>query len=184
MPKPANLEGLSEDQIATMASLYRSVVTNPETREMALVATKKAHPEMSIPELDVKEAIRAEMKTHNERLEAEVAERIRRDAEQRVRDERAALRDKGYSLDQVAAIEKIMMEKHIPSYAQAAEFFDLQNRVAEPTPSSAVESGSTFQLPPSPLEAMKKGRFGVRDWARNEATQALNDLRAGRVKLH
>lgn len=183
MPKP--LEGFTEEQIAQMAEAYHSLISNPETRMPTLQSVKKVKPNVHIPELELRAELDRRDAAIQERIDKEVQERIARETETRIRDARTTLRDRGYSSEDVAAIEKIMTDKAIASYDVAAEFFDQQRKLAEPTPNMGSDTrGGSFTMPTSPLEAMKNGRNGLRDWARGEGNAAIDDLRSGRVRLH
>lgn len=184
MAKPASLENLPIEQVENMAATYNALLANPETRDLVLGATKKVFPNVSIPEYDLRKRQDDELKSRDDRINELMAKQLQAEAEQRVRDERDLLRGKGYSAEAIAAIEKVMMEKKIQTYEVAAEFYDAQNRIAEPTPGTTLSDRPTsFSLPPNPLEAVKQGRHGLRDWSRNESAAAIDDLRAGRVKL-
>lgn len=183
MPPKVSLEDLTPEQLNTAALLYRSLLANPETRETTLRSTKKIYPDMAIPELDVDDRLKARDSKNEERLAALERQRLEDEVTRRRESAHADLRDKGYSKDQIAAIEKIMVDEHIPTHETARKFFDAQNRPATPTPDTGHAATTTFQMPENPLKAIKDGRFGLRDWARREANAALDDLRAGRVKL-
>lgn len=180
----ASLEDYTPEQIEQMAATYKSALENPATREVMLRATKHLNPSMSIPEIDLKDATRAEFKKANDRADTLEQQIRERDARDRVNSERAALREAGHSKDDIAAIEKIMMDEHIPSYATAAKHYTMQRQVAEPTPQVRQASvGQAYSLPGDTMTALKGGKNSLRKWALDETANALNDLRAGRVKL-
>lgn len=179
-----SLEDFTQEQRDQMAATYKSLLDNPETREIALRATKKVNPTIVIPELDLKDAAYHANKKITERQDKLDQELRERDARDRINAERQGLRDQGFNGDEVAAIEKIMTEKHIPSYATAAEFFRGQQSVATPTPHNVTSGARNYEMPPNAMEALKKGKTGLRDFGRSEASNALDDIRAGRIKLH
>lgn len=182
MPTPS-LEDYTPEQIEQMAATYQAILNNPATRELGLRATKAINPTSSIPELDLKDMARGEFKKLNERNDALEQQLRERDARDRIERERSALRSDGMSADDVAAIEKIMTDEHIPSYQTAAKYFKGQKQVAEPTP--PAQSGySTYTMPADPMAAMKGGKGALSKWARNSASEALNDIRAGRIQLN
>lgn len=178
-----SLEGLTPEQIEASAAMYQSLVNNPETRELTLRATKKVNPALSIPEVELKDMARGEFTKRDEKIAKLEADILKRDAEQRVKDARASLKDKGFAQTDVDAIEKIMVDRQIPNYETAAEFYRNSQKVAEPTPATVQTRPSTFTMPNDPLGAMKGGRNGLNRWAREEGAAAINDLRNGRVKL-
>ncbi len=115
-----SLEDFSQEQIDRMAEMYQAIITNPETREMALRATKIVNPKLAIPELDSKVAIEAAVKPVQERLDAMVADKLRQEAEDRVHTARKNLKAQGYSDEDVTAIEKVMVDDKIASHETAA----------------------------------------------------------------
>lgn len=182
MANTPSLEDYSPEQIEQMAATYKAALDNPVTRDVMLRVTKKLNPSLSVPEIDIKDATNNEFKKINDRSDALEAQIRERDARDRINAERSALRDGGMDNDDVAAIEKIMIDEHIPSYQTAAKYYKSQRQVAEPT--AQPQSGfSTYSLPTDPMTAMKGGKNALSKWARNSASDALNDLRAGRVKL-
>lgn len=184
MTNKASLEGYTPEQIEAMAATYQSIVANPETREMALRATKKANPKLAIPELDTKDAVAAAVKPVQDQLDAMTQERLKKEAEDRILKARDSLRSQGFSDADVTAIEKMMVDDKIASHESAAKHFRAQQQLAEATPGTVRRDSVNYSLPESPLKALKAGRKGLAAWARNEASAAVDDLRAGRVKMH
>lgn len=180
----ASLEDYTPEQIEQMAATYKSALENPATREVMLRATKHLNPSMSIPEIDLKDGVRKEFQKANERADALEQQIRERDARDRVNSERASLREAGHSKDDIAAIEKIMIDKHIPSYETAAEFYRGQQQIATPTPQVQQHGGQSYSLPTDPMAAMKGGKNALKKWATNSAAEALNDIRSGRVTLN
>lgn len=178
-----SLEDRSPEEIERMAAMYQAILNNPETRELGLKATKIVNPKLAIPELDTRDAIAAAVKPLQDRLDEQMAEKIKKDAEDRVKAERAALREQGFSQADVEAIEKLMIDDKIASHASAAKHYKAQQQLAEPTPGTRQVDSLNYSLPPDPLKALKGGRKSLAAWARNAATEAVNDLHSGRVKL-
>lgn len=179
-----SLEDFTQEQRDQMAATYKSLLDNPETREFALRATKKVNPNVVIPELDLKDAAwrdKQAITARQDKLEQEIRER---DARDRINSERAALREQGFTADEVAAVEKIMVDEHIPSYATAARFYRNSQQVATPTPHNINAGARSYSLPETALDALKKGKNGLKEFGRNAASEALDDLRSGRIKLH
>src|SRR5258706_1781767 len=152
-----SLEDCSQEQIDRMAEMYQAIITNPETREMALRATKIVNPKLAIPELDSKVAIEAAVKPVQERLDAMVADKLRQEAEDRVHTARKNLKAQGYSDEDVTAIEKVMVDDKIASHETAAKFYSAQQRLADSTPGTIARSTLNYTLPESPLKALKAG---------------------------
>ncbi len=177
-----SLEDYSAEELAQMAKTYHDILNHPETRGIALQMTKKINPNVSIPELDIRAQASAAFAQRDEKIRS-LEDQIReRDARDRISQERATLRDQGFSHDDVSAIEKIMTEKQIPSYQTAAEYYKGQQTLATPAPHVSGRA-TTFSMPTDALGAMKGGKAGLNKWARESAAAALDDLRSGRIKL-
>jgi hypothetical protein len=165
-----SLEGMSQEAIAEIAGLAKSLSDNPKTRGEFLTLLKKADPNVSIPEVDIPARLHAGLQPTLDRLtkmEQEANERSIRDT---IKDRRELLvTSKGINREDIPAIEKLMVEKGISSHETAAEFFMAQRNSAPPTPSD-------FSQPAVPRPDMKAmgGNIGV--WARNEATSAISDI--------
>lgn len=179
---PDSLEGYSPEEIAQMAATYKAILDNPETRELGLRATKHLNPKASIPELDMKVQVAGALKVERDAREKLERDLMERDARDRINGERATLRDQGFDKDQIAAIEKIMVDEQIPSYATAAKFYKSQQTVAEPTP-RVQDRALTYSMPTDALGALKAGKAGLNKWGREAAAQALDEIRSGRIKL-
>ncbi len=183
MAKPS-LEGLAPEQIEELADTLTKLYNNPETRGVVLRATKKVTPGLVVPELELEERANAAFKQRDDKIESLEHEIRKRDAENRIDRERQGLREAGHSKEDIAAIEKLMMDKRIPDYGTAAQFFSQERKLAEPTPAtSSFGQPPTISLPGDPLKALKQGPKGLRDFGRTQASDAINDLRSGKVKL-
>lgn len=180
-----SLEDRTEEERDRLAAMYESIINNPATREMALRATKIAHPKLVIAELDNKDAIAAATKPLQEKIDQMQEEKLREDMEKRVEAQRKALRDQGYSQADVDEIEKLMVSDKIATHETAAKYFTAQRQLAEPTPGTRQGTSVTYALPGDALNSIKTaGKKGLGAWARNEAAAAINDIAAGRIKLH
>lgn len=178
-----NVQEFTEAERDQMARTYTAMLRNPATRELALRATKANNPQASIPEIDLKDAARAEFKKRDDQMAEMTKQLLERDARDRIRDERDRLKEAGHSKEDIAAIEKLMTEKQIPSYETAAEYFRNQNRVAEPAPYQPGQA-LTYRMPETELAAAaKSGKAGLSRLARESAASAMDDIRSGRIKL-
>jgi hypothetical protein len=184
MDDEKSLEEFSAAEIESMAVTYKSLVNNPETRELVLRATKKINPALNVPELDLKDQARAAFKTTNDRMESLENEIRMRDARDRINGERSTLREQGFDKDAISAIEKIMTDEQIPNYATAAKYYANARMLAEPTPNAGgAQPGTTYDLPADALGSLKGGKGGLSKWARGQAEAAMAELKSGRVKL-
>ncbi len=182
MPR-ASLEGLTPEQIEEAADMYRSIVTNPKTREAALRASRVVNPSLTIPDLDLKDAAMHEFKTRDEKIAAQDMKILAMESERRIERQRLALKEKGFEQTDVDAIEKLMVDRQIPNYDTAAEFYANSKKLAEPTPDPHRDPAPRqFQMPDM-LGAAKGGRQSLNRTARDTAATALDEIRSGRVKL-
>jgi hypothetical protein len=173
-----SLENQFADPATTeLAELARSLANDPKTRRQFLQLVKAKNPNQPIPELDLEAQMHQFAKPALDRVAALEQKLLERTAEDNVFSKRQALKAKGYSDEEVSSIEKLMIEKQIGSHDTAAEFFRQQNTMASPTPSTF----SQVQMPVQGKEIKAAG--GIKRWAQTEAFKAIDDLKAGRVKL-
>jgi hypothetical protein len=168
---------LADPATAELAELARSLANDPKTRRQFLQLVKAKNPNQPIPELDLEAQMHAYAKPAWDKLAELEKKLVEKQAEENVFSKRQALKAKGYSDEDVQSIEKLMIEKQIGSHDTAAEFFRQQNAVAAPTPSTF----SQVQMPVKGKDIKEAG--GIKRWAQTEAFKAIDDLKAGRVKL-
>ena len=163
-----------------LAALAKKLSNDPATRKDFLRLVKKHNPAQPIPELDVEDRISALAAPHIQKVAKLEADLLKRDVAGRIEEKRSALREQGYSRDDVAAIEKLMVEKQIPSHDTAASYFKMEKQTATPTPTSLQTGVNTL---PIDRKAIKEAG-GIRNWSRMEAHKAADEILKGRVKLH
>lgn len=173
-----SLENLSPEERDELASLAQGLANNPETRPMYLRLIKKHSPTTAIPEIDVLNTVGNALQPHLAKIEKLEQEKLEREVNDRLRANRESLRDEGHSKEDIAAIEKMMVDEKIPSHATAAKYFKLQNQAAVPTTAHMRRA----EVPIGRDKIKEAG--GIRRWGTNEAHAAIDDIRAGRVKLH
>jgi len=169
---PMSLEDLSLEARDELAALARSLADNPATRKDFLRLTKKAKPELPIPELDIEDYTHKEVSASNRRVEELEARLRERDAREELERRRSNIKQKGLAAsdDDVQQIEKIMLDKGITNHEAAAEYWMWMNQAAKPTPSGySTNVMKQFDL----SRYMKNPVVG----AREEAVKALNELR-------
>lgn len=162
---------------AELAALAKSLSEDPKTRKRFLQLIKEKNPDQAIPELDLENQIAAFAKPHIEELSKIKLDLLKRDQEASILAKREALKAKGFTIDDVSAIEKLMIEKQIGSHDTAAEFYRAQAALAAPTPSTFTQ----VQMPVKGDEIKKAG--GIKRWANAEAHKVVDDIKAGRIKL-
>jgi hypothetical protein len=142
-----------------------------KTRLKALRVLKEASPETVLPELDTDDRISAALspiQEENKKLREDLAQR---DAVSGLERKRDALRSKGVD---VAAVEKLMLEKGITSHESAAEFLALNSRVAAPaTPGHIFDRSVTV-----PKDDRLKANPAL--FAREEAAKVMAEFAAAK----
>ena len=139
---------------------------------------KTASPDTPIPEIDLKDQVRAMAQPLVDKVATLERQMLTRSVEDNIMGKRNSLYEKGFKKDEVDQIEKLMVERQIPSHDTAAEFFKMQKQTATPTPSTMTP----ITLPTNVMESMKNGgQSGMNQWARGEAYTVINDLKAGRT---
>ncbi len=175
-----SLENFTEAERDAMARMYDRLVKDPKTRDVTLRATKTVAPETNIPEIEVMDRVAHAMTPHLTEIAALKKDKLEREVKDRLTAARQKLRDDaGMNQKDIDAVEKIMVEKHIPDHATAAEFYTMQNRTATPTP----ESWSNPVKMPGNADGFKKAG-GFKNFFRNDAHAAVDELHNGQIKIH
>lgn len=175
-----SLEGKSAEEIAALAELAQSLASNPATRLGFLNLTKKANPSTHIPEIDIPNQINSHFAAGLARLGALEKENENMKIQQSIMAKRQLLLDSGVAKKDIPDIEKLMLEKKIPDHQTAAEFFKMQQKAAVPTPASTLTGSRTNHMPAMDL---KPFNGNINDWARNAASKAIDEIKAGQIKL-
>lgn len=177
MSDAASLENPIDPADAELAALAKSLANDPKTRRQFLSLVKAKNPDQPIPELDLERQVAAMAAPHLKDI-ADLKARYEQEAQERgVLAKRQALKAKGFTDEDVTAIEKLMIEKQIGSHDTAADFYRMNSQASVPTP-------STFTQVTMPVAGKDvKAAGGIRKWSLNEAHAAVADLKSGRVKL-
>ncbi len=174
---PTSLEDMDDATRDSLAALSKKLSENPKTRRAFQVLLKADDPNLPIPEIDTENRILGAVKPYADKLNELEKRELERNAAENIRAKRDGLRNKGYTQEQIDSIEKLMIEKQIPSHDTAARFYDLETQTATPSPSHIHQ----ITMPVSGKDIKAAG--DIKKWARNEAHQAIEDIKAGRVKL-
>jgi hypothetical protein len=167
-----SLENISQEARDDLAALAQQLAENPATRKEFLRMTKKVKPDLPIPELDIEDYTHKVVSKADERVQQLEAKLRERDALEELEKRRHSLVKKGLisSEDEVKDVEKIMLEQGITNHETAAQYHAWMKQAAVPTSSgynpSAVKQFDLNKYWKNPASA-----------ARNEAMNALNDLR-------
>ncbi len=168
-----SLEDISMEQRDELAALAKQLAENPDTRKDFLRLTKKAKPDLPIPELEIEDATHREFSKANERVE-QLEQRLReRDARDKLNEARQQLISKGFARnnEDIEQIEKVMLEKNIPNHETAAEYWKWMSQTAAPTPATTYNPSTLAKFD---LSKYQKNPVAA---ARDEAFKALNELR-------
>lgn len=169
-----SLEDLSFEARDELASLSRTLAENPATRKEFLRLTKKVKPELPIPELEIEEHTNSalqQMRQENEAIKAKLREK---EAIDDLEKRRNALIKKGLAEndEQIAEIEKVMLEKGMTNHETAAEYWRWMQQAAAPTP-----SGFNMNVAKNQNWDLSKFAKDPKGTARNVAAEALAELR-------
>jgi hypothetical protein len=184
------LEDMTVDQLLAHAKqlesrdgLIKALTTDPETREMIQRAIKKKFPQTSIPELDARESVRAEIATEREeRLKLE-RQMMERDARDNVRERRASIKAK-YKLSDadVEKVEALILEHKEENWSHdtGAAVYTASRQSATPTP--AHFAPPTFDMPEKDVWGKGLGNKAALDKiAMTEAFSAWNEIASGKI---
>lgn len=167
-----SLENLSLEARDELAALAQTLAENPDTRKDFLRMTKKVKPDLPIPELDIEDYTHKAVSRSEDRVQALEAKLREKEAIEELNNRRQSLMKKGLisNESEVSDVEKIMLERGITNHETAAEYHQWMKQAAVPTSSgynpSAVKQFDLNKYWKNPAAA-----------ARNEAMNALNDLR-------
>ena len=167
-----SLENLSLEARDELAALAQTLAENPETRKDFLRMTKKDKPDLPIPELDIEDYTHRAVSRSEDRVQALEAKLREKEAIEELQKRRQSLMKKGLISNEsdVGDVEKIMLERGITNHETAAEYHQWMKQAAVPTSTgynpSAVKQFDLNKYWKNPAAA-----------ARNEAMNALNDLR-------
>jgi hypothetical protein len=167
-----SLENLSLEARDELAALAQTLAENPETRKDFLRMTKRVKPDLPIPELDIEDYTHKAVSRSEDRVQALEAKLREKEALEELQNRRQSLMKKGLisNESEVDDVEKIMLERGITNHETAAEYHQWMKQAAVPTSTgynpSAVKQFDLNKYWKNPAAA-----------ARNEAMNALNDLR-------
>ena len=167
-----SLENYSDDAKHELAALSQALADNPATRKRFLRLTKEIKPDLPIPELEIEDYTNSAVSKSEERVMQLEAKLRERDAVEELNKRRQSLVKKGLikTEDEIKDVEKIMLEQGITNHETAAQYHEWMKQAAVPTSSgynpSAVKQFDLNKYWKNPAAA-----------ARNEAMNALNDLR-------
>lgn len=167
-----SLENYSPEAIEELAALSKRLSEDPTTRKDFLRLTKKVHPDLPVPEIEMEEAVNQRALAAEEKVAQLEAKLKQREVREELQKRRSALKEKGYaeSDDDILEIEKLMTEKGIANHETAADYWRKSRETAIPTPNGFPQPVmSRFDI-----QGYMKNPVGA---ARENAAQALAELR-------
>jgi hypothetical protein len=171
----ATLEDLSSDARDELALLARELADSPETRNQFLRLAKQKRPNIPIPEIDLDDRVQKYSERSAQRVQELENKLAERDAMEELNRRRRSLMSKHKldNEDQVAEVEKIMLEKGITNHETAADYWKWMNESAAPTPSGYAPN----VMDKTARDVLAKYWKNPAMAARDEAAKALNELR-------
>jgi hypothetical protein len=170
------LEDLTPEVKDELAQLARDLSENPETRETFLRMTKKVRPNVTIDAIDLKDEVSKVVEESNKRVEI-LENRLReKEAVEDLERRRRTLMSKGKakSDEEIAEIEKVMLEKGITDHETAADYHAWMKQAAKPTAVRTFNQNVLDDTARGALDKFWKNPVGA---ARDEASRALTELR-------
>ena len=191
-----NLEELSVEQLRELAqraqqyepsfNLVQQIAKDPEARNMFQRYLKKRNPNLSIPEIDGEDRMRAALETETKAREALEMKIQQEEIKNRLEAERKRVAEK-YKLseDDMKNVEKLMIRSDentepVPYYDSAARLYLHSREASVPTPSAY--SPPLFQMPEKELWGKGIGNPAeLNRIAQREAYRALGEIKGGKV---
>jgi hypothetical protein len=177
----ASLEDLPTEVRDELAKLARDLSENPDTRKDFLRLTKKARPNLPVPEIEIDDRTSKALGEANDKVSKLEQKIMERDAVEALAQRRQKLIKDGKAQndDEVSEIEKIMLDKKIADHDTAADYFRYMREAAKPAAPmyspQVLNQGTRKELSPY----WKNPTFA----AREEAAKALDDIRKKGARL-
>jgi len=166
-----SLENYSTEAIEELAALSKRLSEDPTTRKEFLRLTKKVHPDLPVPEIEIEEQVNRRIAAADQKVN-DLEQKLRqRDVREELNKRRNALKEKGYvqSDDEILEVEKLMTEKGIANHETAADYWRHMKQAAVPTPGYPQPVMSRLDV-----SGFMKNPVGA---ARETAASALAELR-------
>lgn len=163
---------MSPEAREELALLLKEMVDNPNTRSDTLRLVKKVRQDVPIPEVEIEDKTNRVLQEANQKVATLEAKMREKEKAETLKERRQSLIEKGLvdSKEEIAEVEKVMVDKAIGSHETAAEYYQWMKQAAAPTPSQF----------PKPVMS----NFDVKGYfknpvaaARENAYAALNELR-------
>ena len=175
----ASLEDLPVDVRDQLALLAKELSDDPKTRKAFLRLAKEKRPNVPFPEIEIEDQTNEALDKAMKKIDDLEGKLIERDAQESLdkRREKLISSGKASSLEDVQAIEKVMVEKKIADHEVAADYWKWMNQAATPT----APNFHTGLMDKSARDQLSKFWKNPVQAARDEAQSAIIDFRRGRV---
>ena len=171
-----SLEGMSAQEIERLAELAQGLSANPKTRQGFLQLSKQAYPDTVIPEVDIPASLRQALDGPLKQLDALTKAQQERDMRDRIEASRRDLMtSKGVTAAEMPKLEKLMVDKGIANHDTALEHLRMQERAAEPTPSTTAYGSRKFEKPTMP--DMKAFNGDMKAFSYKNAYDVIDEMR-------
>lgn len=167
-----SLENYSPEAISELAALSKRLSEDPSTRKEFLRLTKRVHPDLPVPEIEMEDAVEKRVRAAEDQVSKLQAQLKSRDVREELTKRRNNLKSKGFaqSDDDILEIEKLMTEKGIGNHETAADYWQKSRETAVPT-SNGFPRPVMAQFD---IKGYMKNPIGA---ARENAVAALAELR-------
>ena len=130
-----SLENYSPEAIEELAALSKRLSEDPSTRKEFLRLTKRVHPDLPVPELEMEDAVNVRASAAEQRVTQLEAKLKQREIRDELSKRRSSLKEKGFaqSDDDILEIEKLMTEKGIANHETAADYWQKSRELSVPT---------------------------------------------------
>jgi hypothetical protein len=166
-----SLENYSPEAIEELAALSKRLSEDPATRKDFLRLTKRVHPDLPVPEIEMEEAVNQRASAAEQRVAQLEAKLKQREVRDELMKRRNNLKEKGYvqSDEEILEIEKLMTEKGIANHETAADYWQKSRESAVPTPNGF----------PQPVMS----RFDIKGYMKNPVGAARENAAAALAEL-
>jgi hypothetical protein len=167
-----SLENYSPEAISELAALSKRLSEDPATRKEFLRLTKRVHPDLPVPEIEMEDAVDRRVKAAEDQVAKLQAQLKQREVREELSKRRNSLKEKGYvqSDDDILEIEKLMTEKGIANHETAADYWQKSRETAVPTANNGF---------PQPVMS----RFDIKGYMKNPVGAARENAAAALAEL-
>lgn len=167
MGKDINVQ--DDPSLKGKADLFDQLMSDPDIRESTMRHLQKLNPTTVLPEVRVMDRVNEGFAALNKRLDDERVAREQDELKERLEAEKSSA-TRGMKAEEVTALEKLMTDRRIGSYASARELYDFQQKAAIP---NAVPAARQRGGMPSNLKDIVNN---PQKWGRDQAYAALDEL--------